>query len=840
VVAVIDTGIRPHLDLVGRTVAGYDFISNVSIANDGDGRDADPSDPGDWVLAGECGTGSTVRNSSWHGTHVAGTIGALSNNGLGVTGVNWNSRILPVRVLGKCGGLTSDIVDGARWAAGLAVTGVPANANPAKVLNLSLGGSGTCSTTYQTAIDVIVAAGSVFVVAAGNSAVNASGAQPANCKGVITVAANNRGGDLASYSNFSTTLVKISAPGGETSTQANGVLSTLNSGTTTPAADSYVYYQGTSMAAPHVAGIASLMLSANASLTPTQVLAIIQNTARPFAVGTLCALYNDCGAGIINAAAAVAAAATGDITAPTVPVSLVASAVSESQTNLSWTPSTDSGGSGVAGYKIERCTGSVCISFAQIATARSTNYSDTGRAPSTTYAYRLRAYDIVGNDSEYSNTASATTNAGVTIGEAVDNTALTWTTGGNANWFGQSAVSFFEVDAAQSGLISDGQTSWVETSVTGPRTLSFYWKVSSEQGFDFLRFYIGGLEQPGRISGTVDWQQKTFSIPSGSQTLRWAYTKDSSFSGGADAGWLDNVVVFTTETIPPTVPSSLLAGSVSSSQINISWTASTDSGGSGLSGYKVERCAGSGCSSFVQIAITSSTSYSDSSLSASTTYIYRVRAYDNAGNNSGYSNSATPALQDLVITAMTAANSVASGAPVVGSAIVKNQGTVSAGASRLQFYASTDSVITSADINTGFGCNVPVLAAAASFDCAGTISVLNLNPGSYYFGAIADVDSAVAESNETNNSLAAGAPTLITGTPPVTNGVCGSANDSTTPTIPTNQLCNVGIPTPVTGTGPWNWTCTGSSGGTTASCSANKGPASSNSFPLIPLIVLLL
>ena len=283
-----------------------------------------------------------------------------------------------------------------------------------------------------------------------------------------------------------------------------------------------------------------------------------------------------------------------------------------------------------------------------------------------------------------------------------------------------------------------------------------------------------------------------------------------------------------------------MAGSVSSSQINISWTASTDSGGSGLSGYKVERCAGSGCSSFVQIAITSSTSYSDSSLSASTTYIYRVRAYDNAGNNSGYSNSATPALQDLVITAMTAANSVASGAPVVGSAIVKNQGTVSAGASRLQFYASTDSVITSADINTGFGCNVPVLAAAASFDCAGTISVLNLNPGSYYFGAIADVDSAVAESNETNNSLAAGAPTLITGTPPVTNGVCGSANDSTTPTIPTNQLCNVGIPTPVTGTGPWNWTCTGSSGGTTASCSANKGPASSNSFPLIPLIVLLL
>ncbi len=147
VVAVIDTGITNHIEFVGRTVPGYDFISDVQTANDGNGRDSDPSDPGDWITAGENASGSfagcAIRNSSWHGTHTAGTIGAASNNGTGVAGINWNSKILPVRVLGKCGGYTSDIIDAMNWAAGLDVPGVPANANPAKVENLSLGGSAT-------------------------------------------------------------------------------------------------------------------------------------------------------------------------------------------------------------------------------------------------------------------------------------------------------------------------------------------------------------------------------------------------------------------------------------------------------------------------------------------------------------------------------------------------------------------------------------------------------------------------------------------------------------------------------------------------------------------------
>jgi subtilisin family serine protease len=307
VVAVIDTGITNHIDLNGRTVSGYDFINDAWTANDGGGRDADPSDPGDWVAAGVCNSGSPALNSSWHGTHTAGTIGAASNNGQGVAGVNWNSKILPVRVLGRCGGYTSDIADGMRWAAGLSVSGVPANANPAKVLNLSLGGYGACDATYQDAVNAITAAGTTVVVSAGNSNADAINYRPGNCTGVITVAATNRNGGRASYSNYGATI-EISAPGGDQSytNDPNGVLSTLNTGTQGPSADTYVYYQGTSMAAPHVAGVASLLYSLKPTLTPAEVLALLQNSVTGFPSGSSCNI-SICGRGIVNAGAAVAA-----------------------------------------------------------------------------------------------------------------------------------------------------------------------------------------------------------------------------------------------------------------------------------------------------------------------------------------------------------------------------------------------------------------------------------------------------------------------------------------------------------------------------------------------------
>jgi len=307
VVAVMDTGITNHVDLSGRTVPGYDFIGDVSTANDGNGRDNNPSDPGDWVTDAETHTTAfadcAVLDSSWHGTHVAGTIGANSNNGIGVAGINWNAKILPIRVLGKCGGFLSDIADGTRWAAGLPVSGVPANPNPAKVINISIGGPGPCSATYQNAINSVVAAGAIVVVAAGNESTNASNSEPGNCNGVITVAATASDAFRAPYSNFGST-VDISAPGGDF-TWDTGVLSTINTGTTVPVADGYASFQGTSMAAPHVTGVVSLMLARNPYLTPNQVQQILQSTARAFPPSSNCYGTSDCGAGIVDAAAAV-------------------------------------------------------------------------------------------------------------------------------------------------------------------------------------------------------------------------------------------------------------------------------------------------------------------------------------------------------------------------------------------------------------------------------------------------------------------------------------------------------------------------------------------------------
>lgn len=304
VVAVVDTGILNHADLAGRTVAGYDMINDVAVANDGDGRDGDPSDPGDWVVFNECGGNNSPSDSSWHGTHVAGTVGAATNNAMGVAGINWNAKIQPVRVLGKCGGYTSDIADGIRWAGGVSVPGTPANATPAKVLNLSLGGFGSCATTTQSAIDAITANGSIMVVAAGNSNDNAANYNPANCNNVITVASNGPSGNRAYYSNYGN-VVEVTAPGGDTSGgDADGVLSTLNNGTTSPTTDAYVYYQGTSMASPHVAGVASLIVSICPSYNFTQVLSRLQATVRPFPAGSSCNT-SLCGSGIVDATNAV-------------------------------------------------------------------------------------------------------------------------------------------------------------------------------------------------------------------------------------------------------------------------------------------------------------------------------------------------------------------------------------------------------------------------------------------------------------------------------------------------------------------------------------------------------
>ena len=327
VVAVIDTGVRPHADLAANLLPGYDFISTTQVSNDGGARDTDAYDPGDAVAAGFCGSGTAASNSSWHGTHVAGIIAAVGGNSAGVAGVAYGARILPLRALGRCGGYTSDIADAIVWAAGGSVSGVPANANPARVINLSLGGRNACDTTTQNAINAARAKGAVVVVAAGNENADVSTSSPANCTGVIAVAATGKSGGKASYSNTGSG-VTIAAPGGDSGA---GILSTLNAGTGAPGADNYVAYMGTSMATPHVAGVAALMLATNKALTPDQVATLLKSSARAFPAA--CA---KCGSGIVDAQAAVTAAAAavgGATTTPTPVVTPVPTALSEVEPN---------------------------------------------------------------------------------------------------------------------------------------------------------------------------------------------------------------------------------------------------------------------------------------------------------------------------------------------------------------------------------------------------------------------------------------------------------------------------------------------------------------------------
>lgn len=318
VVAVLDTGIRPeHVDITGRLVRGYDFISadpggGFTTAGDGNGRDTNPEDPGD---ACDSQGEPFSQPSVWHGTRVASLIGAVTNDGQGMAGVDWNTRILPVRALGRCGGFVSDAIDAGRWAAGLPVPGVPDNPNPARVINMSLGSPGapvTCSPALQDAINDVVAAGVLVVVAAGNSAQNALRKEPANCQNVLVVAATNRNGGLANFSDYGP-KVGLSAPGVGVLTAANrGILAPVSNG------DTHTRISGTSFSSPLVSGVAGLMLSLHPALTPQQLIGTLRTSAAGFvtsgspSAGMRCNLHL-CGAGLLNAAAVVQAVANGKI-----------------------------------------------------------------------------------------------------------------------------------------------------------------------------------------------------------------------------------------------------------------------------------------------------------------------------------------------------------------------------------------------------------------------------------------------------------------------------------------------------------------------------------------------
>jgi serine protease len=316
VIADLDTGVRfDHPDLQraglgGKLLPGYDFVGcdeNIDgscsgtffAANDGDGWDPDPSDPGDWISAADLklpvfSTGCTQDSSSWHGTRTAGLLGALTNNGIGIAGMVWGTWVQPVRVLGKCGGYDSDILAAMLWAGGITVTGAPANPYPARIINMSLGSVNACAASYQDTIRQLTAKGTVVVASAGNEGGPVD--EPANCPGVIGVAGVRHVGTKVGYSSLGPEAA-LAAPAGNCPPAGLApclfsIDTTVNLGATVPGQNSYTdqvnYNVGTSFSAPIVAGIAALMLSVNGNLTPSQLRERLQNAAKrnPFPVIT--------------------------------------------------------------------------------------------------------------------------------------------------------------------------------------------------------------------------------------------------------------------------------------------------------------------------------------------------------------------------------------------------------------------------------------------------------------------------------------------------------------------------------------------------------------------------
>ncbi len=604
VVAILDTGITTHSDLNANILPGYDFIIDTAVSVDGDGRDSNPADPGDGYNANECGAGVPASNSSWHGTHVAGTVAAVTNNGVGVAGVAYGAKIVPVRVLGKCGGYDSDIADAIIWASGGTVSGVPANANPAEVINLSLGGSGACGATTQTAINGAVSRGTTLVIAAGNDNVNVSNASPANCNNVVAVGSITSTGARSSFSNYGA-LVDVAAPG-------SSILSTLNAGARTPGAETYASYSGTSMATPHVAGVVALIQAVSATpKTPAQVEALLKSSARAFPSTP----SQPIGAGIVNAKAAVdAAGGGGGNVAPVANFTSSASGLTVSFTDTS----TDSDGS----------IASRSWNFGDGTTSTATNPSKTYSAAGT-YTVTLTVTDNGGATNTKTSSVTVSSGGGGTVlSNGVPVTGLSAATGASLNY---------------TMVVPAGASNLTFTTSGGTGDMDMYVKSGSaptDTVYD-CRPYVNGNAETCTFAtptaGTYYVRLKAYSAFSG-VSLTGSYTTGGgggtqTYTNGTDVAIGDNVTVNSPITVSGRSGSGLASTSVA---VNIVHTYIGD--------LKVDLVAPDGSvyvlhnrsgGSADNINSTYTVNLSSEALNGT----WNLRVNDNAGGDTGYINS---------------------------------------------------------------------------------------------------------------------------------------------------------------------------------------------------------
>ncbi len=577
VVADIDTGVLPnHPDLINKLLAGYDFIADTATAGDGGGREADATDPGDYTIADQCGTGEKATSSSWHGTQTSSIIGAQTNNGVGMASVGYDVKVLPVRVLGKCGGYDSDIIAGMLWAGGVSSTPTK-NPNPAKVLNLSLGGTGVCTSAYQDAINQLVAAGVTIVVAAGNEEGLPVGV-PANCTGVIAVAGLRHAGTKVGFSNIGPE-VSIAAPGGNC-VNATGaclypILTATNTGTTLAGTNTYSnstnYSVGTSFATPMVAGAAALMLSVNPTLKPAQIKSLLQSSARSFpaqpAGSTIPACKaptstaqdecycttSTCGAGMLDVGAAVAAAAS--TATPTASISASATTVTAGSTvTLDGSASTATGTRTIASYAWSITSGASFASFSGSTNAATASLK-TSAAGSVTV--QLVITDSAGTQATKTQTLTVTAPAAPTVAIVASATAVSAGT----------PVSFDGSGSKPASGLSIASYQWTVTSASNLATFTTATNTSSAT-----------VSTPGSGSGTF--------------TVTLTVTDSLGQTSSASS-------TVTVTALAPTASISASATTVTAgSNVTLDSTGSSAPSGRTLTGYQWSITSGSGIAAF--------------------------------------------------------------------------------------------------------------------------------------------------------------------------------------------------------------------------------------------------